>query len=131
MLTFTNNGFSLKQHEKRTGFISPDRPKEWRKLVMDVLWESVLIRIESSKLEERNTNKLWLFKNLEIARQFILEDLRVVKTLCVPCFPPEYDIFNEYIKMYHIILSKHVMFDSFILFIKSKSNLTFFNVFLR
>lgn len=79
---------------------------------MDVLYESARIKIEGSKLEERADNKLWLVRDLEIARQFILEDLRVVKSLCVPCFPPEYDIFNEYVKMYHTALSKHVSFIS-------------------
>lgn len=77
-------------------------------MAMDVLYESVRVRIEGSRLEERVDNKLWLVRDLEIARQFMLEDLRVVKSLCVPCFPPEYDIFNAYVKMYHTALSKHV-----------------------
>lgn len=41
-------------------------------------------------------------------RQLILEDLRVVKSLCVPCFPPHYDILKEYIKMYHNALSNYL-----------------------
>lgn len=77
-------------------------------MAMDVLNESVVVRIEGSKLEERADNKMWLVRDLEITRQFILEDLRVVKSLCVPCFPPHYDIFNTYVKMYHSALSKYV-----------------------
>lgn len=77
-------------------------------MALDALYESATVRIEGSKLEERSDNKLWLVRDLEIARQFILDDLRVVKSLCVPCFPPHYDIFNQYVKFYHTALSKHV-----------------------
>lgn len=77
-------------------------------MATDALYETVRVRIEGSKLEERSDNKLWLVRDLEIARQFILDDLRVVKQCCVPCFPPEYNIFEEYVKMYHTALSKHV-----------------------
>lgn len=96
------------QQKQQTGFIPPGRPKNWRKMAMDALSETVHVRIEGSKLEERSDNKLWLVRDLEIARQFILDDLRVVKQCCVPCFPPEYNIFAEYVKMYHSALSKHV-----------------------
>lgn len=51
---------------------------------------------------------MWLVRYLELTRQLILEDLRVIKTLCVPCFPPSYDIFNQYVHMYHTCLSKHL-----------------------
>lgn len=86
----------------------PNRPKNWRELAINELKKAVVQRIESSKLDERTNNKLWLVRNLEIARQFVLEDLRVIKSLCVPCFPPRYNIFNEYVKMYHSALSKSV-----------------------
>lgn len=38
----------------------------------------------------------------------ILEDLRVVKTLCIPCFPPKYNIIDKYIHLYHNCLSVHL-----------------------
>lgn len=79
-------------------------------MAMDALYATVTVRIEGSKLEERSDNKLWLVRDLEIARQFILDDLRVVKQCCVPCFPPEFNIFSEYVKMYHTALSTHVSF---------------------
>lgn len=86
----------------------PGRPKLWRKKAFDVLNEAVTQRIEGSKLEERNDNNMWLVRDLELARQFILEDLRVVKSLCVPCFPSHYNILDEYVKMYHNALSDYV-----------------------
>ncbi|EDW02368.1 exocyst complex component 3 [Drosophila grimshawi] len=102
-----NDQFALQQ-QKVTNFLPPGRPKAWRKMIMDVLQAAVVTRIEGSKLEERADNKLWLVRDLEILRQIILEDLRVVKSLCVPCFPPHYDIFNEYVKFYHDGLSSYL-----------------------
>lgn len=102
-----SDAFALAQ-KKQTGFIPPNRPKQWRKMAMGVLNQMVVERIESSKLDEREDNKLWLVRNLEIVRQFILEDLKVVKLLCVPCLPPSYNIFSEYVTMYHNALSKSV-----------------------
>ncbi|XP_019547157.2 exocyst complex component 3 [Aedes albopictus] len=101
------DAFALQQ-QKQTGFIPPGRPKEWRKKALQVLNEAVVQRIEGSKLEERSDNKLWLVRDLELTRQFILEDLRVVKSLCVPCFPPHYNILKEYVSMYHNALSKYL-----------------------
>ena len=51
--------------------------------------------------------------SLQLTRQLILEDLRVVKTLCVPCFPPHYDIVNKFVHMYHSSLSHHVSICSY------------------
>lgn len=36
----------------------------------------------------------------------------MVKTLCVPCFPPHYDIVNKFVHMYHSSLSHHVSMSS-------------------
>ncbi|XP_055594451.1 exocyst complex component 3 [Uranotaenia lowii] len=101
------DAFALQQ-QKQTGFIPPGRPKGWRKMAMQVLGEAVVQRIEGSKLEERADNKLWLVRDLELTRQFVLEDLRVVKSLCVPCFPPHYNILREYVNFYHSALSKYL-----------------------
>lgn len=102
-----SDAFALAQ-QKQTGFLPPNRPKQWRKMAMQVLNETVVNVIESSKVDDREVDKMWLVRNLEIARKLIQEDLKVVKALCVPCFPPSYCIFNEYVKMYHNALSKSV-----------------------
>ncbi|XP_055387524.1 exocyst complex component 3 [Condylostylus longicornis] len=98
--------FALQQ-QKVTGFLPPGRPKKWREMAMGVLSVAVEDRIEGSKLEDK-TEKLWLVRDLEITRKIVLEDLRVVKSLCVPCFPPDYDIFNEHVKMYHNSLANYL-----------------------
>lgn len=104
-----NDQFALQQ-QKVTSFLPPGRPRQWRAMAMNVLKEAVITRIEGSKLEERADNKMWLVRDLEILRQNILVDLRVVKSLCVPCFPPHYNIFEEYVKMYHEGLSNYVSY---------------------
>lgn len=98
---------ALKQ-EKQTGFLAPGRPKKWKDMAFGILERSVETRIEGTQVEERKDNKRWLIRYLELIRQLILEDLRVVKTLCLPCFPPEYKIVDRYVVMYHKSLSVHL-----------------------
>ncbi|CAH2076344.1 unnamed protein product, partial [Iphiclides podalirius] len=93
------------QQQSQSGFMPPGRPKNWRSKAFEVLECAVAQRIEGTRVDEREDNKLWLIRYLELTRQLILEDLRVVKTLCVPCFPPHYDIVNKYVNMYHTCLS--------------------------
>lgn len=99
--------FAMQQH-KQTGFLAPGRPKKWKKVAFEVLERSVATRIEGTHVDDRENNKMWLVRYLELTRQLILEDLRVVKTLCVPCFPPSYDICSRYTTMYHTCLSRHL-----------------------
>ncbi|XP_073846464.1 exocyst complex component 3-like [Musca autumnalis] len=102
-----NDQFALQQ-EKVTSFRPPGRPRQWRAMAMNVLKEAVITRIEGSRMEEREDNKMWLVRDLEVLRQNILEDLRVVKSLCVLCFPQHYNIFEEYVRMYHEGLSNYI-----------------------
>jgi len=99
--------FALQRH-KQSGFMPPSRPKKWKEMAFDVLQKSVDQRIEGTQVNERSDNKMWLVTYLELCRQLILEDLRVVKTLCVPCFPPLYDIFDKFVYMYHSSLSANL-----------------------
>lgn len=96
------------QRQKQSGFIPPGRPKKWKEMAFDVLQQSVDQRIEGTQVNERSDNKMWLVTYLELCRQLILEDLRVVKTLCVPCFPPSYNIFDQFVNMYHYSLSSNL-----------------------
>ncbi|RWS07562.1 exocyst complex component 3-like protein, partial [Dinothrombium tinctorium] len=91
-----------------TNFVTPGRPKNWRKRVFEILEEAVSERIAGNQIEERSQNKMWLVRHLEVTRQLILEDLQVVKTACVPCFPPYYDIVDEMLRLYHKCLSSHL-----------------------
>ncbi|XP_067000156.2 exocyst complex component 3 [Anabrus simplex] len=103
------DAFAL-QRQKQSGFLPPGRPKKWREMAMEVLEKAVAQRIEGTQVEERSDDKMWLVRYLELTRQLILEDLRVVKTLCIPCFPPHYDIVNKFVNMYHTCLSRHLFY---------------------
>ncbi|XP_066603462.1 exocyst complex component 3 [Prorops nasuta] len=96
------------ERHKQSGFMPPGRPKNWKDMAMKVLEKSVANRIEGTQVDERSDNKMWLVRYLELTRLLILEDLRVVKSLCKPCFPPTYDIVNRFVKMYHTSLSQHL-----------------------
>ncbi|XP_012263532.1 exocyst complex component 3 [Athalia rosae] len=96
------------QRYKQSGFIPPGRPKNWKNMAIEVLEKSVANRVEGTHVDERADNKMWLARYLELARLLILEDLRVVKTLCGPCFPPAYNIVRRFVEMYHNSLSQHL-----------------------
>lgn len=105
---YTVRRFLCNQRTEMSGFKPPGRPKKWKQHVFDILESSVTERLEASQLESRDENKMWLVRYLEVMRLLILDDLRVVKSLCVPCFPPSYNILERYVFMYHNCLSKLV-----------------------
>ena len=47
-------------------------------------------------------------RHLELIRMITLEDLRVAKTLCVPVFPPSYNILETFVGLYHEALSQRL-----------------------
>lgn len=99
--------FAVQRH-KQSGFMPPGRPKKWKEKAFEVLEKSVVNRIEGTHIDQRENDKMWLVKYLELTRLLILEDIRVIKTLCIPCFPPSYDILNKFVNMYHSNLSQHL-----------------------
>ncbi|CAD5213132.1 unnamed protein product [Bursaphelenchus okinawaensis] len=91
-----------------SSFLPPGRPRQWRKKLFDSLKSTVKERIEGNQLEERINNKQWLVRYLEVCRRTVIQDLNVVKSALVPCFPPHYMIYDRYIHMYHDCLSSRV-----------------------
>ncbi|XP_078678551.1 exocyst complex component 3-like [Branchiostoma floridae x Branchiostoma belcheri] len=96
------------QRQKITGFLPPGRPKKWRETCFKTLEVSVATRIEGHLPETRDLNKMWLVRHLEITRKYVLEDLKVVKVMFQQCFPPDYNIFQRMVSMYHNALSVHL-----------------------
>ena len=94
--------------QKATGFLPPGRPKQWKKIALQVLRQNVVERIEGNQLDEREQNKMWLVRHLELMRQITLEDLRVAKSLCQPVFPPEYNIYEHFIELYNEALTNRL-----------------------
>lgn len=105
------------RQQKQTGFLPPGRLKKWKEMTFRILEKSVSSKIEGTQVEEREDNKHWLIRYLELIRMMIVEDLRVVKTLCVPCFPSRYNIIDRYIHMYHHCLGVHVSKNKVLMFV--------------
>ena len=98
------------------------RPKKWKEKILAVLRTNVQERIEGNQLETREDNKMWLVRHLELIRMITVEDLRIVKSLCQPVFPPHYQIMEYFILLYHEALSNRV---KGILFLISKPKINF------
>uniref|UniRef100_H2Z4Q2 Exocyst complex component Sec6 n=1 Tax=Ciona savignyi TaxID=51511 RepID=H2Z4Q2_CIOSA len=98
----------MQEQESHSGFLPPGRPKRWREKSMETLKRAVEDRVESDVYDTREQDKMWLVRHLEILRRSVLDDLRVVKFLGVPCFPPVYNIFEQFVHWYHMALSNHL-----------------------
>jgi len=98
----------LLQNQEANGFLPPGRPKRWGAKCLEVLKEAVEARVESDVYEEREENKMWLVRHLEILRQTVVDDLLVAKFVCRYSFPPSYNIFDKYVIWYHEALSLHL-----------------------
>ena len=72
--------------------------------------EVEIFRVDSDMYDSRENDKMWLVRHLEILRKNCVDDLRVAKFLCLPCFPPDYKIFDQYVHWYHLAISSHVSF---------------------
>ena len=96
------------KRQELSGFISQGRPKCWRKRVFEILEEEVNDRILGSKLHERNENSNWLALNLEAMRIHVYNDLKIVKTAYVSCFPEKYNIVRRMLKLYHESVSTYL-----------------------
>lgn len=94
--------------KKQTGFIPPGRPKSWKEKMFEVLEGTVTTRIEGSQSVTREADKMWMVRLLEITRKYVLDDLIVVKNLMVQCFPPHYNTFDRFFKLYHNAVSMRV-----------------------
>eukprot|EP00794_Sanderia_malayensis_P003187 gene3187-3658_t len=93
--------------KKKTNFMPKTRPKLWKERCKAVIRKAVYNRFESNQMELNDrTEKMWLVRHLERMRAFILEDMQTVKDLVQPCFPPSYNIFMEYLQLYHETTSK-------------------------
>ncbi|KAM9789548.1 exocyst complex component 3 [Neosynchiropus ocellatus] len=94
--------------KKQSGFIPSGRPKRWKEEMFKVLERTVSARIEGTQSVTREADKMWLVRLLEITRKYVVDDLIVVKNLMVQCFPPHYDTFNRFFRLYHNAVSSRV-----------------------
>ena len=96
--------------QQQTGFLSPARPRMWRKKAFEKLRAGVQQRVEGGSLEEsRQKDKMWLVRQLEVVRRTTLEDLRVTKHHLAPCCPPNYAIFQHMVGLYHEAVTRKIL----------------------
>ncbi|CAJ0950750.1 unnamed protein product, partial [Mesorhabditis belari] len=89
-------------------FMPPGRPRQWRKETFKVLEKTVWSRVEGMQIEDRDRNKSWLARYLEVIRVVVRDDLLTAKNAAQPCFPPEYQIFDRFVNMYHRAVSRRL-----------------------
>uniref|UniRef100_A0A914I8A8 Exocyst complex component 3 n=1 Tax=Globodera rostochiensis TaxID=31243 RepID=A0A914I8A8_GLORO len=99
--------YYLDQRLMSNNFMPPGRPRQWRQRLFEVLLKNVHDRLEGNQLEDKAINRQWLARYLEACRRRVVDDLRLVKTSLSACFPPEYNIYDRYIKYYHDSISLH------------------------
>ncbi|VDO87130.1 unnamed protein product [Haemonchus placei] len=74
---------------------------------VQVLEKTVWSRVEGNQLEDRSLNKAWLARYLEVCRKVIVDDLQLARA-AVPCFPPDYQIYDRFVHMYHNCVCKRL-----------------------
>lgn len=84
------------------------RPFAWKQRCLEVLENSVEDRIDACLKTERNHDKLWLVKHLEMMRLNIVDDFVCIKSSLLTCFPPSYEIDSFLCKKYHESLRSHI-----------------------
>lgn len=100
------------------GFSAPGRPKRWKEKAKEIFKNSISARyLLLNPYSDKHVNiyvdrfhmmnlegdddEQWLSDSLVKLEQAVLDELRCVKELCLPCFPPEFDILDFYIQNYH------------------------------
>lgn len=96
------------ERNRQSSFLPPGRPKRWKNRMSEALEGTVSGRVESAQSETRQSDKMWLVRLLEITRRYVLDDLLIVKSLVVQCFPPHYDTFQLFLGLYHRAVSARV-----------------------
>ncbi|KAL3116152.1 hypothetical protein niasHT_002276 [Heterodera trifolii] len=100
--------YYLDQQPMSNNFMPPGRPRKWRQRLFEVLLKNVHDRLEGNQLEDKAINRQWLARYLEACRRRVVDDLRLVRTSLSACFPPEYNIYDRYVKYYHDSISLHI-----------------------
>ncbi|CAL2033433.1 unnamed protein product [Caenorhabditis brenneri] len=83
-----------------SAFVPPGRPRNWKNRALWTLEKTVANRVDGNQLEDRSLNKAWLARYLEVCRNVIMDDLQLAK-VAIPCFPPDWQIYERYVHMYH------------------------------
>ncbi|CAP24130.2 Protein CBR-SEC-6 [Caenorhabditis briggsae] len=95
-----DNFYMDARSKNSSAFVPPGRPRNWKEKALRSLEKTVVNRVDGNQLEDRSLNKAWLARYLEVCRNVIMDDLQSAK-VAIPCFPPDWQIYDRYVNMYH------------------------------
>ncbi|EPQ01536.1 Potassium channel subfamily U member 1 [Myotis brandtii] len=98
---------SIPDQKEQTSFVPSSRSKNWKEKMFAIL-DRILTRIEDTQADTMESDKMWFVCHLEIISKNILDDLIFAKNLMVKCFSPYYEVFRNYLNMYHKALSTQI-----------------------
>ncbi|VDK32745.1 unnamed protein product [Taenia asiatica] len=96
-----------KKRQGKGGFMPDGRPKEWRKKFFTELTRIIQDRVQACSVDSEN-EKTRLVRHNEAIRQHALRDLRIAKNICPVYFPPDYEIFDRFVEIYHDAIGMHI-----------------------
>uniref|UniRef100_G1QG73 Exocyst complex component Sec6 n=1 Tax=Myotis lucifugus TaxID=59463 RepID=G1QG73_MYOLU len=94
---------SIPDQKEKTSFVPSSRSKNWKEKMFAIL-DRILTRIEDTQADTMESDKMWFVCHLEIISKNILD----AKNLMVKCFSPYYEVFRNYLNMYHKALSTQI-----------------------
>jgi len=122
-----------KHSQSNSKFNSCNRPYEWRRKALEQFHDMIDSRVDPGISGPSDQNQgpggrnpsnesggsatgraattrdsKWIVTSLETVRTSVLQDLQIIKQLCVPCFPPIYNIFERFTHWYHMAVSTYV-----------------------
>ncbi|KAG5443247.1 Exocyst complex component 3 [Clonorchis sinensis] len=95
------------KRSEKTQFIPHGRPKQWKKLLLDSISKAIRDKVFASAMDS-DGDKNKLVRHNEAIRQHALADLKIAKNICPTYFPPDYNIFDRFVEMYHNAIGAHV-----------------------
>ncbi|VDO66594.1 unnamed protein product [Schistosoma mattheei] len=96
-----------RKRSEKHGFMPDGRPKQWKKLLFDSIFNTIKNKVFGSALDNEN-DKNKLVRHNEAIRQHTLADLKIAKNICPTYFPADYAIFDRFVEMYHEAIGMHV-----------------------
>lgn len=100
---FSSQSYSL-GHQYRP----PSRPRRWRNMALNILKDMVYSRIESVTINAADNPHVTsvIISQLTLVGHCMLEDLKVIKSSLIDCFPSSYNIFAIMFGFYHSAVNK-------------------------
>ncbi|TPP67087.1 Exocyst complex component 3 [Fasciola gigantica] len=92
---------------EKTGFKVIGRPKKWKQVLFEAIAKNIHDKVFGSALEN-DDDKNKMVRHNEAIRQHAMNDLKVAKNICPIFFPPDYNIYDRIVEMYHNAIGEHV-----------------------